>query len=281
MPFINNDIKTLQNIAKLQNKIKSDTLSTIVGDSETYIDNSKIFKPITDVNQTTTNALTKQLQEIASASNTTNELMKSLPQIDFPLKPMINDNDSSKYINIGSNASHYLSTNRTNWDKAFGLNYDSNNRIYKLGNFNVEFQDDDLIINNQKYSGTKGFWELMTKKDPDYSVITDSDKQIYFDLLDTSKALYSSNGKVKSNRSYKYNYIIKPLYKQQGKTGKGYVFLPSDPNILIERLSVLIANKFEGHTINYNEVQPILQSLLRQEIINEHGYKKVIRILDL
>ena len=53
------------------------------------------------------------------------------------------------------------------------------------------------------------------------------------------------------------------------------LFLPSDPNALINRFDLLFSSKKAGHTGVRNEIIAILDELKRQKIINVHEYKKL------
>ena len=56
--------------------------------------------------------------------------------------------------------------------------------------------------------------------------------------------------------------------------GKGisYVFLSSDPNVLVQRLEVLIGENLSGNKNSINEASAILNELLTQNEINQQEY---------
>ena len=61
--------------------------------------------------------------------------------------------------------------------------------------------------------------------------------------------------------------------KQYG--GKGIVIIPEDPNVLLERLDLLLASQEAGHTGVRNELVSICDELKKQEVINADTYKKL------
>ena len=59
----------------------------------------------------------------------------------------------------------------------------------------------------------------------------------------------------------------------------GTIYLPSDPNALIERLDLLLTSKQAGNTGVGNEIVAVSDELLRQNIINIPTYKKLMSAL--
>ena len=91
------------------------------------------------------------------------------------------------------------------------------------------------------------------------------------------------NNKPKSNKGYKWINILSDIwgkrrdYEGEGKgEGEGAVFIPSDPNALIERLGLLLASQEAGNTGVGNELVSICDELKRQGLLNSDDYKKLI-----
>ena len=76
------------------------------------------------------------------------------------------------------------------------------------------------------------------------------------------------------------NKIRKKLGKTEEKTGKGlkknYVTLPSDPDELVDRLTLLAGSKDAGNTGVYNEMVSICDELLKRKIIGKGQYKQFL-----
>jgi hypothetical protein len=155
--------------------------------------------------------------------------------------------------------------------------------------------DDIKVVNGSNYKGTEGFWKLLTLKDPGPAV-TESDMNNYEKLIIETKAFYRDNeDRIKSTPGKKYKNIILPIYKkfiskqaQQAVTplrnirnrsssfsgspkeitGEGIIFLPSDPNELLERHRLLTLQMIAGNTNVFNEINSINDMLLSQGIFD-------------
>ena len=87
-------------------------------------------------------------------------------------------------------------------------------------------------------------------REPDESIYTDEDKYNYAKILDETSAMKHGNDpkskKPKSSKRYKYKAIIKPIWERlYGYVGKGIksIFMPSDPDALLDRVDLLLASK--------------------------------------
>ena len=58
-------------------------------------------------------------------------------------------------------------------DMTYGL-YAKDNKLY-IGNKPVIIEDNDIIVDGDKYEGTRGLWELIISKDPNDEIYTDDD----------------------------------------------------------------------------------------------------------
>ncbi|KAL6254319.1 hypothetical protein P5V15_014368 [Pogonomyrmex californicus] len=122
--------------------------------------------------------------------------------------------------------------------------------------FDVD-KNDSIIIDNVRYNGTPGLYELIFKRLPDDAVFTEDDKQTYKSILLTTNAHrrgHSAHNPIKGNRGSKYINIIAPLVSTYGSSGKksaGVSNIPTamklndnkidymhwdDPNELVDRL---------------------------------------------
>lgn len=173
---------------------------------------------------------------------------------------------------------------RLNTDKAYGIHLEGNQM--KIGDFPVTFDDnDDIIINDNVYPGTRGLFELLFKKTPSDTVYTEEDLNTYKDILNQTnvhRAKNSPSGKIKSNSGLKYKNIVSKLFPMDSekKHGKGletmmvldeskkveYVYF-DDPNELCERLKLLLSSKEAGHTGHDNEIISIIEELRERGLI--------------
>lgn len=171
----------------------------------------------------------------------------------------------------------------------------------KIGNADVEFEDEKIIIGKFKYRGTRGLYELLFKKKPGKFTYADAKNYKYI-LKDTNahKVNYDATKKNAASRGFKYAEIIKPIlegkppnvwWTRNWKTGLG---LPTtnrllgpvrklskthrpntaveykywdDPNELCDRLKLLMASREAGHTGHNNEIIAITEELKEANII--------------
>ena len=90
------------------------------------------------------------------------------------------------------------------------------------------------------------------------------------------------NRRPKSADSYKWNKILKDIWKNRGiYEGKGVTVIPSDPNALLERLDLLLATQDAGHTGVGNVLTSICDELKRQGVINANAYKKINSLIKI
>ena len=165
-----------------------------------------------------------------------------------------------------------------------------NNRLM-MGNSPVSFETDKIIIGQSTFPKTSGLIELLFKKHP--SEYDDEDLEIYKQILQLTNAhrrQYKHNEGIRAINSKKYSNIIRPLFNtSQGKGFsnkikckkvkqnkftnsimkykvtsinriKDYVYW-DDPNELVDRLKLLVAEEQAGNNNHRNEINSILEEL--------------------
>ena len=273
----------------LKHKIRQNSLSEKLGDIGLQRELTKHYKPITDSQA----ALTKELSATSTALKALPASLSSqLKAIQFPLYPSILAEDDKipkeSAIELGPIATEYMRSmaSKTLTDKTFGL-HDKNGAFY-IGDSEVTIFGDDIIVGETKFNGTPGLWELITSKNPDSGIYTLEDKDAYkIILLKTNAIVNPETGKVRSSCGDKYKNIIKPIYDEclkpknpkhssPQKKGKGISLMPSDPNVLIDMLSLRVGSYKAGNTGVRNEIVDLSDELLRQGILDNNRYKKLM-----
>ncbi|KMQ84957.1 hypothetical protein RF55_16813, partial [Lasius niger] len=186
-----------------------------------------------------------------------------------------------KYIGalLGGDKKHEI-------DHVYGVYFDKNEMMLGNKRFDVD-KDDAVIIDNVRYIGTPGLYELIFKRIPDDIIYVGDDLQKYKSILlatNTHKRNYDAQGHLRSNRGYKYKQIIAPLMSiepKKPKSGRGVsmpraMTLPNDkidyvhwddPNELVDRLRLLDASRQAGHNAHDNEILSIIEELREAGII--------------
>lgn len=89
-------------------------------------------------------------------------------------------------------------------DSTFGFRVEGDK--WMLGDKEVEIDVDDLIINNKKYRGTRGLYELLFMSFPNEYIYDEQDMDNYKTILEDTnvhRSNYLPNGKLRSSRSHK------------------------------------------------------------------------------
>ena len=129
-------------------------LSERVGDLSTQYELSKLFKPVTDMQQDL-KGLVSELKPIRGG-------MKNLPKaITFPQFSSIpayddDDGEEEEVIFIGDIAEQYLRKCATvsGADKTFGLR-DKDGKFY-IGKKEAKIKENNIIVGDKEYTGTNG-----------------------------------------------------------------------------------------------------------------------------
>lgn len=170
-------------------------------------------------------------------------------------------------------------------DFRYGVRYNPEEDAYYIGNSEIQFDGDNLIINNNVYQGTPGLYELLFKK-RSHNFNNDDKKQYINIVKNTSahKRNYNPLGQISGSKCWKYTHIIKPMIQKPriryttGKVSGGELMMQvsdnaidyvywDDPNELVDRLRLLIASQEAGNSSHTNEINRILEELLESKII--------------
>jgi len=119
--------------------------------------------------------------------------------------------------------------------------------------FDVD-SSDYIIIDDVWYAGTPDLYELIFKRVSDYDVHTEDDKWKCKNILlawNLHRRNYTEYSHLRSNRGYKYTYVIASLLKDESTIGKG-----------LPRAMTLIDNAIDYvHWVDSNELMDRMQLL--------------------
>ena len=280
-----------------------------MGEAEYQTGLTKLFKPVTETQKATAKEITEAQK--ATAEKITQELLpikegiEKLPgAISFPTFPAL-ELTEEELIKIGPIARKYIQSNLGHTTTRAGLYSEDDN--LKIGYRPVKIENDDIIINDERFIGTPGLWELITSNNiPEKEKYKAEDLAKYITIMNITKTTYDKNNKRVGGKNIKMNNLIKPLVialeegggdklikeinkhfgfeeedeyeeddPQPSTSGTGLKILPSDPNALIDRFDLLFSSKKAGHTGVRNEIVSILDELKRQGVIKTNEYKKL------
>ena len=277
---------------ELKKKIRSNFLSERVGEQQLQTDLSKFYKPITETQKATTREITEGLKPVREGLETIRKEVHDIPGIVSDMEAVKKygqekqeKQKEEEVMGLGEIAKEYLGRSYT--DKTFGIR-DENGLLY-IGNKQVIIVNNNIIVDDRKFKGTRGLWELLMSKDPNTYYVDDDDYNEYSKLMVKTSALHKDynpkNPYPRSSGGNKWN-LIRPIWanredirKKEGYEGSGVVVIPSDPNALLERLDLLLASQEAGHTGVRNELVSICDELKRQGVLNTKAYKKLNHII--
>lgn len=275
----------------------------------------RLFKPITDPLETLIKVNDKNRTVLDTSEGDNNIKRRCSSSIDFEnFKGFIekHTNDGSASFSCTGDDSEndtFMSLNKedmieiydNNMNVPFGIR--SENKNLMMGNSKVSFSFTNNInnslksiiatVNDKHYEITPGLKELLLRNRPDLSLVTETDKIVYKDMLHNTNAHkrdFNPNGQLKGDKGLKYRQIIKPLFSEQNyiqhaeqvvksksggylpklkkkyKSNTDYVYW-DDPNELIDRLRLLMASKNAGNTNHDNEIISIVEELKEAGVI--------------
>lgn len=272
---------------KTRANIKARNQAQATNDISSEQELAKIFRPVLESQQKHSESLIKAVdklpRELAIEAAPRQHQLQNFDEDDFHSLPY----DQSSHDFSQQDIQHYYGTIATknlqkiyemdsDHDATFGLRSD-NGKFY-IGNKAVDIDVDDVIVDGVRYEGTQGLWNLIMSKSP--NEYNDGDLQNYAEILQKSSAMKRDNDPTtnhpKANKGPKWIKILKPIWKKSKKVkGSGTIFLPKDPNALVERLELLMASRQAGNTGVINELVSILDELLRQNHISRDQYKQI------
>lgn len=279
----------------------------------------KLFKPITDPlnalvdnntasNKTFTEKASEDTEDSASSIDTVVNLSTAKKYDDFE------DCDDNEYKYEKSPDKTYNPLEMTFQKEdiidiydginiPFGVRSENKNLMMgksavKLSKIENHLNNDKTYImnidSNRKYELTPGLIELLLRKKPNLTIVSDKDKLVYKDMLHYTcahKRDYNPKNQLKGDKGTKYREIIKPLFtetfdmdkidiesRNEPKSGgslpklkryksKTDLIYWDDPNELIERLKLLIASRNAGNSNHDNEIISIIEELKEAGII--------------
>ena len=211
----------IRDFIETRKRIKDNFIAKKVGEIEYQTGLTKLFKPVTETQKATAKEITEAQK--AATEKITQELLpikegiEKLPgAISFPTFPALGMTEE-ELIKIGPIARKYIQSNLGRATTKAGLYSEDDN--LKIGYRPVKIENDDIIIDDERFKGTDGLWKLITSKDiPDITEYKAGDLRDYITIMHITKATYDKNNK-RVGGNNKMNKLIKPLVIALEKDG--------------------------------------------------------------
>ncbi|XP_065684227.1 uncharacterized protein LOC136096640 [Hydra vulgaris] len=273
----------IKELIELRKNIYHNTLNERLGVDDLEINFKKLYKPLIDSQSGIKEGLSKLENKADQLANTFSSYpalldseTKAITEQGKIIPPEVVNN-----MTLGAIATEYLKlytakNSKKVSDDIFGIHYNEDDKKFYIGKKPITIEGNEITIEDKKYIGTPGLWEIIVKSHPDR--YTNDDRNKYKEILDQTDAISSDLNptKPRSSRSYKYTNVIKPIWEEiTGKSGKGVIILPSDPDELVKMLQLRISAFKAGNTGARNEAIAICDELLRQGMIDSEYYKEV------
>ena len=158
----------IRDFIETRKRIKDNFIAKKVGEIEYQTGLTKLFKPVTETQKATAKEITEAQK--AAAEKFTSELLPIKEGIEeLPTKlfrkvfPSI-ELKADDIINLGPLAVNALlqAFTKNSIDTTFGL-YAQQGK-FKIGNKEVNIEDNNIKVDDTTFEGTPGFWELVTSK---------------------------------------------------------------------------------------------------------------------
>jgi hypothetical protein len=136
------------------------------------------------------------------------------------------DEDVREFVKryFGEIASPYLTPylyNKSFLDKEYGIRKDGD--TFMIGDSTITVDSKiDITIHDKTFRGTKGLWELLTRKKVDDKLVSKTDLTRYKNILEMTNAHlegYEPGGDIRISRGQKFGIVISKLLPQTRRRG--------------------------------------------------------------
>lgn len=285
------------NKKKKSESIHDDTLHEQNSNTDNNLEDSFNESNTSELDETVIQQQSKDKSDIDNDLENASNKSETSEQDDTELQQQYNDSDFDTADEAESSGDRDediieelklpLLRDKNDIDKVYGVRKADNND-YMIGNLPISFTNNVVSVAGMEYQNTAGLLELLFKKKPDQNLITRTDKGIYRAIVDASSVHrkgHEANQPLRRSNSTKFTKFIAPMFLEQQQQhqeigGKGllprykiaklgmkmdYVYW-DDPNELVERLQLLMAERHAGNPSHDNEIQSIIEELY------ERGY---------
>ena len=210
----------IRDFIETRKRIKDNFIAKKVGEIEYQTGLTKLFKPVTETQKATAEKITQELLPIKEGiEKLPGAISEAGQSLSFPAYPAL-EMSEEELIKIGPIARKYIQSNLGRATTKAGLYSEDDNS--KIGYRPVKIENDDIIIDDERFKGTVGLWELITSNNiPEKGKYGAEDLAGYITIMHITKATYDKNNKRVGGKNNKMNNLIKPLVKalEEDKSG--------------------------------------------------------------
>lgn len=311
--------------ASEEDKLKRELIKSSEQIKRKYNNLKKSLKKQDEQRQKKLKPLTEPLEQLVSGQQSQKAIFENalIKKEEVPVKKeepaddafnysIKNENDSDKSDEddmessrqeFGSPTSNQFEAFFDNFDKKqrdsyFAPKFNESENTYEMGDKQLMFADDEIIIDDDRIPLTNGILELLFKQKPNQDMYSEEDLQNYGKIINSTnvhRENYQNNGKIVHKNTNKYKTILKNFQTSpaaggkrkswSGKRGGNYseneVVFPlmkklkplghftfwDDPNELVTRLKLLMASQAAGHDQHDSEILSILNELKQSGFI--------------
>ena len=280
--------QTVKEYLELRKNIRDNLLAERTGEQQLQTELTKFYRPITESQKATTKEITESqkatAREITEGLRPIREGIENLQPIgEASGKAPKEEEEEEEDALVCDIATKYLKLDDKVRDRTFGINKIDGH--HHIGDTHVIVHKNNIIIDNEKFMGIPGLWNLIMLKEPPEKGYSEKEYKDYVHILFKTNVLYQGNNPnnpyPKSSKGYKWNRFLKHIWEHRDVSfeGEGVVIMSSDPNALLERFDLLLASKKAGHTNVVNELVSICDELKRQGVLNTESYKNFNTII--
>ncbi len=296
--------KDIEKYLQSRNKLKENIQLKQFGDVLFQQGVTKLFTPITNVQEQTTDKTITQNQEstnkiLASLKDNQQEMNKQLLSLTSSIPSLLSSTPSIQPVEKTPDTK----THDTNWvaprhfpqytnpkrtsDMYFLQQYENVN-IYKMNQNMYIFEEYTLHKMKEiqldkidkTYTVNNSIIDLLFHPNPELTNTTKEDFETYFQIRDDSGYVAPTGKANKKTKVIEKKYQALLAENAEGRassSGDGIIkFLPSDTKQLINRLLVLLGSEKAGNNNVRNESFAIMDMLLKQNKLSKQLYTKLV-----
>ena len=272
------DLEKIKNIIKQRKDIKKLRLNTKIQKETQNYDLAEQYAPITKLQEKQTEVIKKGQDDQTKAIQNHTETKKALtaPLIKDESTPSVGDDEVQFTKSIDNGITAVLSSlvYHDTYRNFFFTKEDFNN--YTVNERPFRIIDNTINFGGLEYQITPLFLEIFMKGNKaDFTKLSDEEKEALVAFIDYAGGL---GGDVKSNLYQAVKFVENSKYQDIEGNGMSFIFLSSDPNVLVNRLEVLIGESLAGNKNAYREASAILSELVRMSEISNNEYENIMNI---